>query len=68
MQRVLEIVYVEPDQVLVIDQILERMPRWHGTLEDATVAVIAEARAVPVWTLNYRDLRAFPNLQFWTPG
>ena len=44
------------------------MPRWYGSLEDATEAVIAEARGLPVRTLNYRDLRAFNELEFWTPG
>jgi hypothetical protein len=48
--------------------LLAAMPWWGGSLEDATLAMLGLARDVPVWTFNYRDLKAFPNLQFWTPG
>jgi hypothetical protein len=48
--------------------LLVSMPWWEGSLEDAALAMIGLARDVPVWTLNYRDLKAFPNLQFWTPS
>lgn len=41
---------------------------WAGTLEDAVVALTGLRMRTPVWTLNYRDLGAFPKLQFWTPG
>ncbi len=41
---------------------------WAGTLEDALVAVTALRMRIPVWTLNFRDLGAFSNLRFWTPG
>jgi predicted nucleic acid-binding protein len=68
MHAVLEIAYLEPAHLQTIDRILAAMPRWNGTLEDATIAAIAEARGAPVWTLNYRDLRAFQDLQFWNPA
>ena len=47
--------------------LLARLPGWEGTLEDASVALLALRLKAPVWTLNYRDLGAFPALRFWTP-
>ena len=47
--------------------LLARLPGWGGTLEDAGVALLALRLGAPVWTLNYRDLGAFPALRFWTP-
>ena len=47
--------------------LLARLPDWGGTLEDASVALLALRLRVPAWTLNYRDLGVFPSLQFWTP-
>ncbi len=47
--------------------LLTRLPGWEGTLEDASVALLALRLGAPVWTLNYRDLGAFPTLRFWTP-
>ncbi len=40
---------------------------WRGTLEDALVASVAIRLRLPVWTLNYRDLGAFPRLELWAP-
>jgi predicted nucleic acid-binding protein len=40
---------------------------WRGSLEDALVAVVAIRLDAPAWTLNYRDLSAFPRLQLWNP-
>jgi predicted nucleic acid-binding protein len=47
--------------------LLAQLPGWEGTLEDASVALLALRLKAPVWTLNYRDLGAFPALRFWTP-
>lgn len=47
--------------------LLAQFPGWEGTLEDASVALLALRLKAPVWTLNYRDLGAFPALRFWTP-
>jgi predicted nucleic acid-binding protein len=49
-------------------EMVDGMPRWPGSLEDALLALIGGRMNVPVWTFNYRDLRAFRNLQFWTPA
>ena len=40
---------------------------WNGTLEDAIVANLAMQLKVPLWTMNYRDLAAFNQLEFWNP-
>lgn len=40
---------------------------WRGTLEDALVASMAIRLRLPAWTLNYRDLGAFPRLELWAP-
>lgn len=42
-------------------------PGWKGSLEDALVAAVAIRLRLPAWTLNYRDLGAFPRLQLWAP-
>jgi hypothetical protein len=47
--------------------LLARLPGWESTLEDVSVALLALRLKAPVWTLNYRDLGAFPALRFWTP-
>ncbi len=41
------------------------LPEWHGTLKDASVALLALRLRAAVWTLNYWDLEAFPALRFW---
>jgi predicted nucleic acid-binding protein len=40
---------------------------WNGTLEDAIVANVALRLKVPLWTMNYRDLAAFREIEFWNP-
>ena len=44
-----------------------QMPKWKGSLEDASVVVTAQHYNASVWTLDYRDLRWFKNLHLWTP-
>jgi hypothetical protein len=68
MEDLVEILYPDPAILGNAVLLLRARPEWLGTLEDAIVAQAALARDVPVWTFNYRDLTAFPNLQFWTPG
>ncbi|MGL5938869.1 MAG: type II toxin-antitoxin system VapC family toxin [Waterburya sp.] len=43
------------------------LPQWHGSLEDATVAITALRYRCPIWTLNFRDFSIFNNLEFWNP-
>jgi predicted nucleic acid-binding protein len=63
-----ELVDVTQDMLADLAAMVDGMPRWSGSLEDAVVAYIGGDMGAPVWTFNYRDLGAFPNLQFWTPG
>lgn len=68
MQETLEILYPNADELDEVVSVLDSMPAWRGSLEDALLAAMGLWRDVPVWTLNYRDLGAFRNLQFWTPS
>ena len=68
MRRGLEIVYPAATELNEVGSVLAAMPTWKGTLEDALVAVTGLRLDAPVWRLNFRDLAAFRNLQFWTPA
>lgn len=48
-----------------IQAVLASRPQWKGTLEDASVALLALRLRSMVWTLNYRDLGVFKELSFW---
>jgi len=66
--RMLEALEVEPlqvDDLEAIRLLLAARPEWKGTLEDASVALLALRLRAPVWTLNYRDLGVFRELSFW---
>lgn len=41
---------------------------WQGTLEDACVIFIAQQYQAQVWTIDYKDLSFFGNVQFWNPS
>ncbi len=41
---------------------------WQGSLEDASVVILAQKYDADVWTLDYRDLGYFKQLRFWTPS
>ena len=68
MRESLDIIHSEPEDLDHLEALLDSMPSWPGSLEDALVAMIGLRTDTPVWTLNYRDLAAFPNLRFWTPA
>jgi predicted nucleic acid-binding protein len=44
-----------------------QLPQWKGSLEDASVVVTAKHYNASVWTLDYRDLSWFKELELWTP-
>lgn len=46
---------------------VQALPQWQGSLEDATVILLAQRYKSPVWTLNYRDFGIFKFLEFWNP-
>jgi hypothetical protein len=68
MRVTFEIVEINLDELGELAAMLEAMPHWPGSLEDAALAYFGGRMQAMVWTYNYRDLNAFPNLQFWTPG
>ena len=63
-----EIIEITDGILTELAALVDSMPRWPGSLEDAVLAYVGGRMHAPVWTFNYRDLRAFPNLEFWTPG
>ncbi|MGE3913786.1 MAG: type II toxin-antitoxin system VapC family toxin [Chloroflexota bacterium] len=63
-----EIVHLAQPDFEASLQLLFVHAEWLGTIEDAVVAQTALRLDAPVWTYNYRDLNAFPNLHFWTPA
>ena len=65
MMEALEIVPLRLDDLEAIQILLVGMQGWRGTLEDASVALLAFKLKVPVWSLNYRNLEAFKGLSFW---
>jgi hypothetical protein len=68
MRQSFEIVEVNRVMLVALAEMVDAIPRWPGSLEDAVLAFVGGHMDAPVWTFNYRDLKAFPKLQFWTPG
>lgn len=67
MRRSLDVTYPIHEEFAAAVTLTGARRNWAGTLEDAVVAVTALRLRIPVWTLNYRDLGAFPALRFWNP-
>lgn len=67
MRKSLAVTYVDAGEFDMACQFTNSLRGWTGTLEDAVVALTALRLGTPVWTLNYRDLSAFPRLTFWNP-
>lgn len=65
MREGLEVVPLGLGELDAIQALLQALPDWKGTVEDASVALLALRLGVPVWTLNYRNLGVFPKLEFW---
>jgi hypothetical protein len=51
-----ELSFVASEDLAVLRRLMDSMPRWDGSLEDATIAMTGLRRDIPVWTFNYRDL------------
>jgi len=66
MVEALEVLPLGPEDLEALRVLLASRPEWRGTLEDASVVLLALRAGAPVWTLNYRDLGAFRELSFWT--
>ncbi len=67
MRTALSIIDVRVGDLDAIGVLTQAVRGWRGTLEDVLVALTALRLRAPVWTLNYRDLSAFPRLTFWNP-
>lgn len=67
MRESMDLAYLREGDLAAVAHLVAAMPSWTGTLEDAAVALTALRLPAPLWTLNYRDLAAFKNLEFWTP-
>lgn len=52
---------------LTVLDLVDRSPDWTGSLEDSSVLVIAHHWQGLVWTIDYKDLSFFKNINFWTP-
>lgn len=46
---------------------VQALPQWQGSLEDASVVLAAQHHRCPLWTLNYRDFGIFKTLELWNP-
>ena len=63
-----ETIYVSQGELAEAVNLTLARQDWLGSLEDAMLAQTGIALSAPVWTFNYRDLTAFPSLQFWSPS
>jgi len=61
------IILLEIESMQTIFDLAMQMTNWQGSLEDASVVVIAQKFNAPIWTIDYRDLSWFKNIQLWTP-
>ncbi|WP_204152731.1 type II toxin-antitoxin system VapC family toxin [Leptolyngbya sp. CCY15150] len=52
----------------VLESMVLQLPDWKGSLEDATVVLMALQYRCPIWTYNFRDFSSFKSLEFWNPG
>jgi predicted nucleic acid-binding protein len=64
-ETVIEI--LSQNDFLEIFSLATQYPEWTGTLEDASVLVIAQRTQSSIWTIDYQDLGFFKNVNFWTP-
>ncbi|MEG3437720.1 PIN domain-containing protein [Pannus brasiliensis CCIBt3594] len=58
---------ISRQELLELQEFIRKLPRWQGSLEDATVIATAFRFRCPVWTINYRDFSSFKALEFWIP-
>ncbi|ACB00290.1 MULTISPECIES: type II toxin-antitoxin system VapC family toxin [Cyanophyceae] len=58
---------ISPTDFQEIYELSIRSPQWRGSLEDASVLVVAKQMQAKVWTIDYRDLGFFEDIGFWHP-
>ncbi|MGK7889833.1 MAG: type II toxin-antitoxin system VapC family toxin [Leptolyngbyaceae cyanobacterium] len=64
----LHVLPLTPEQFKTLQELIFRLPQWHGSLEDATVALTALQYKCPIWTYNFRDFSIFSAIEFWNPS
>jgi predicted nucleic acid-binding protein len=67
MMKTLQSVFLCQADIVILQQMIRAMPGWKGSLEDASVILVAQRYRCPVWTMNYRDFGTIQGLEFWTP-
>jgi predicted nucleic acid-binding protein len=67
MLDVLQPVFLDRSDLPKLQHMIQALPDWGGSLEDASVIYIAQQYRCPVWTMNYRDFGTIQGLQFWIP-
>lgn len=61
------VIPITESDFLILSDLVSQNPSWRGTLEDASVIVIAQKYQAYVWTIDYKDLGFFSNINFWNP-
>ncbi|MCY7278124.1 MAG: type II toxin-antitoxin system VapC family toxin [Phormidesmis sp. CAN_BIN44] len=67
MLEIVQPVFLDGTDVIALKVLIRSLPGWGGSLEDASVILIAQRDRCPVWTMNYRDFGTIQGLEFWTP-
>jgi hypothetical protein len=67
MLDILQPVFLNNADVIALQLLIRSLPGWRGSLEDASVILIAQRDRCPVWTMNYQDFGTIQGLEFWTP-
>lgn len=65
LQEALEIVPFDGPDIEDAITLVAATSEWKGTLQDASVVVLARQFRLPVWTLDYRDFSQFPDIKLW---
>lgn len=68
LNELLEGIEIIPFEIPAIEDtitLLISTPEWQGTLQDASVIILALQLKLPVWTLDYRDFSRFPKVELW---
>lgn len=63
----LHLLTLDSETFAELQNVIEKLPQWRGSLEDATVMLTALQYRCPVWTYNFRDFNIFKSLDFWNP-
>lgn len=61
------IIPVDGELFTEIYDLVSQLLNWQGSLEDASVIILAQKYDAEIWTLDYRDLGYFNTLRFWSP-